>query len=168
MYLQFRKARHEDLPEIWTVLQQAILRRKADNSTQWQDGYPNPDVVLNDIDCQIGYVLTNDSEVIGYCAVLVNDEPEYAKIKGKWITEGDFLIVHRVAIADAFIGRGLSYTIVQQVEELAQRLNIHSIRMDTNFDNHAMLRVIEKSGFTYCGEVYFRGSARRAYEKKLP
>ena len=168
MDLQFRKARHEDEPGIWAVLQQAILRRKADNSTQWQDGYPNPDVVAADVARQIGYVLTNNSEVIGYCAVLVSDEPEYARIIGKWITDGDFLVVHRVAIADAHVGRGLSYIIMKQVELLANELNIHSIRMDTNFDNTAMLRVIEKSGYIYCGEVYFRGSARRAYEKILP
>jgi hypothetical protein len=29
--------------------QQAIARRKADGSNQWQDGYPNPEVILNDI-----------------------------------------------------------------------------------------------------------------------
>ncbi len=39
--------------------------------------------------------------------------------------------------------------------------------MDTNFDNTPMLRILEKLGYTYCGEVYFRGSARRAYEKVL-
>jgi hypothetical protein len=31
------------------ILQQAIARRKADGSNQWQDGYPNPEVILNDI-----------------------------------------------------------------------------------------------------------------------
>jgi hypothetical protein len=30
-----------------------------------------------------------------------------------------------------------------------------------------MLRVLEKLGYVYCGEVYFRGSARKAFEKKL-
>jgi hypothetical protein len=27
------------------ILQQAIARRKADGSNQWQDGYPNPEVI---------------------------------------------------------------------------------------------------------------------------
>jgi hypothetical protein len=39
--------------------------------------------------------------------------------------------------------------------------------VDTNFDNLPMLNIFEKLGYTYCGEVYFRGSARRAYEKVL-
>jgi hypothetical protein len=31
--------------QIWIILQQAIARRKADGSNQWQDGYPNPEVI---------------------------------------------------------------------------------------------------------------------------
>jgi hypothetical protein len=31
------------------ILQQAIARRKADGSNQWQMVIPNPEVILNDI-----------------------------------------------------------------------------------------------------------------------
>lgn len=30
-----------------------------------------------------------------------------------------------------------------------------------------MLKIIEKLGYKYCGEVYFRGVARKAFEKLL-
>ena len=45
MNLNFRKANNQDISAIWTILEQAILRRKNDGSTQWQDGYPNPEVI---------------------------------------------------------------------------------------------------------------------------
>jgi hypothetical protein len=38
----FRKATPPEIPQIWDILQQAIIRRKNDGSNQWQDGYPNP------------------------------------------------------------------------------------------------------------------------------
>jgi hypothetical protein len=41
----------------------------------------NPEVILNDIK-NAGYVLLEDEEIVGYVALLINDEPEYANIEG--------------------------------------------------------------------------------------
>ncbi|WP_291099233.1 MULTISPECIES: GNAT family N-acetyltransferase [unclassified Flavobacterium] len=167
MNYHFRKAEISEVSQIWVLLQQAILRRKEDGSNQWQDGYPNPEVVQKDIEKGMGYVLTEGKIIIGYCAVLVNDEPEYAKIEGKWLTDGDFVVFHRIAISEKYLGKGLAKIIVSYIEDFALNNNIFSIRADTNYDNIAMLKIFEKSGYTFCGEVYFRGSPRKAYEKVL-
>lgn len=167
MNFNFRKATPADRTSIWSILQQAIERRKKDGSTQWQDGYPNEHVVQRDIDRGIGYVLTKDNEVIGYAAVILSDEPAYEKIVGTWLTKGDFYVVHRIAVSDQFIGQGLGKLILQFIEELAKKNNVPSIKVDTNFDNAAMLKTFEKLGYTYCGEVTFRDSPRKAFEKVL-
>lgn len=167
MEFAFRKAALQDAPEIWKILEQAILRRKNDGSNQWQDGYPNPDVVQHDIECGYGYVLTFQDRIIAYSAVLLNDEPAYADIEGKWLTNGDFFVVHRIAVADDFLGQGLSSVIMKFIEKMAVEKGVFSVKVDTNFDNPAMLRIFEKLGYTYCGQVYFRGSARKAFEKVL-
>ena len=54
---QFRKAFPSDASRIWEILQQAILKRKEEGSNQWQDGYPNSEVIKKDISKEIGYVL---------------------------------------------------------------------------------------------------------------
>lgn len=167
MNYHFRKAEAPDFPQIWEILQQAITRRKKDGSQQWQDGYPNPEVVNNDIATGAGFVLTEGENIVGYSAILINDEPAYAEIDGKWLTKEDFVVVHRVAVSDKKVGQGLAQKIFGHIEEFALRNNILSIKADTNFDNPAMLRTFEKSGYTYCGEVYFRGSPRKAFEKVL-
>lgn len=163
----FRKATEADSSEIWELLKQGILRRKHEGSSQWQDGYPNVQVVQNDIQKGIGYVLTENDKVVVYSAVLINDEPAYEYIEGNWLTNGDFIVVHRVVVADGFLGRGLAGKMLDHIEQLAISLNIHSIKIDTNFDNPAMMKTLDNLGYTYCGEVYFRGNARRAYEKVL-
>ncbi|MDP4637934.1 MAG: GNAT family N-acetyltransferase [Crocinitomicaceae bacterium] len=163
----FRLATLKDLPAIWDILQQAIARRKADGSNQWQDGYPNPELVQNDIEKEVGFVLTLENEIAGYFVVLINDEPEYAKLEGKWLTNDDFVVFHRVAISEDNLGKGLAKSIFRFIEDYALNNDIFSVKADTNFDNHAMLSLFEKSGYVYCGEVYFRGSPRRAYEKML-
>lgn len=40
-------------------------------------------------------------------------------------------------------------------------------KVDTNFDNAAMLHLLKKLGYTYCGEVYLAGGERKAFEKLL-
>lgn len=167
MDFNFRKATLNDSSQIWTILQDAIKRRKADGSQQWQDGYPNPDVIRDDISKEVGYVLADGDQIAGYCAILINDEPAYADIKGKWLTEGDFVVYHRVAISEDYIGKGLSKTLLNHIETFALENKIYSVKVDTNFDNAAMLSILKKAGYEYCGEVFFRGAARMAFEKVL-
>ncbi|MGC4039723.1 MAG: GNAT family N-acetyltransferase [Flavobacterium sp.] len=163
----FRAATEAEIPQIWEILQQAIQRRKEDGSNQWQNGYPNPDTVRNDIGKGVGYVLADGEKVIAYSAVLINDEPAYSEINGKWLTNDDFVVIHRVAISEAYLGQGLVQKMFGHFEDFAQQNGIRSIKVDTNFDNPAMLRIMDKAGYTYCGEVYFNGSPRKAFEKVL-
>ncbi|MDI6046037.1 GNAT family N-acetyltransferase [Flavobacterium yafengii] len=167
MNYHFRKAELSEIASIWEILQQAIQRRKEDGSNQWQDGYPNPEVIQKDIEKREGFVLVDGETIIGYSAVLINDEPAYEKIEGKWLTNGDFVVLHRVAISEKYLGKGLAKMILKYIEEFAVSNNIYSVKADTNFDNIAMMKIFESSGYTYCGEVYFRGSSRKAYEKVL-
>ncbi len=167
MNYNFKKANIKDIPEIWDILQHAIVRRKNEGSNQWQDGYPNPEVVKNDIEKEYAYVLTEAENIISYCAVVVNYEPEYSKIDGKWLTNSEFVVIHRLALSENYLGKNLSKIMIEFVEDLAKINDIYSIKVDTNHDNFAMMKIFEKSGFSFCGIVHFRGSPRRAYEKVL-
>jgi GNAT superfamily N-acetyltransferase len=167
MNYNFKKANITNIPEIWAILQNAIIRRKNDGSNQWQDGYPNPEVIKKDIEKGVGYILTKGETIIGYSAILINDEPEYLKIEGNWLTNADFVVFHRVAIAEKYLGQHLSKKIIEFIEDFARKNKIKSLKADTNHDNFAMMKIFEKTGFTFCGIVHFRGSPRRAYEKVI-
>lgn len=162
-----RKAIISDAETIWEILQQAIERRRKDGSQQWQDGYPNLEGVKTDISLGKGYVLEAEGAIAAYAALVFNDEPAYDDIEGSWLTNGDFLVIHRVAVSDGFLGKGIAFILFQILENFAKERQVYSIKVDTNFDNLAMLHILEKLQFQYCGEVYFRGSARKAYEKVL-
>lgn len=162
-----RKAQIPEAEIIWQILQQAIERRRKDGSNQWQDGYPNLEVVKTDISLGKGYVLEIDNAIAAYAALVFNDEPAYKEIIGDWLTNDDFLVIHRVAVSDDFLGKGIAVLLFQKLEEFAMENQVFSIKVDTNFDNLAMLHILEKLDYQYCGEVYFRGSARKAFEKVL-
>ena len=162
-----RKAQIPEAEIIWQILQQAIERRRKDGSNQWQDGYPNQEVVKTDISLGKGYVLEIDNAIAAYAALVFNDEPAYKEIIGDWLTNDDFLVIHRVAVSNDFLGKGIAVLLFQKLEEFAKENQVFSIKVDTNFDNLAMLHILEKLDYQYCGEVYFRGSARKAFEKVL-
>ena len=163
----FRKAEISEKEMIWKILKQAIERRKKDGSEQWQDGYPNLDIINNDIEKGVGFVLTNHGNIVGYTAILINDEPEYEKIKGAWLSNSDYVVFHRVAISENHLGKGLAKKLMEHIEDFALKNKIYSIKADTNFDNKAMLKIFENFNYSYCGQVFFRGQPREAYEKVI-
>jgi GNAT superfamily N-acetyltransferase len=165
--MKLRLAEMAELDTIWEILQDAIAQRKKDGSEQWQQGYPNLETVTTDIQDGYGYVVEEDEEVVAYAAIIFGVEPNYAKITGKWLSEGDYAVVHRVATAEAVKGKGVATQLFILIEELSRSKGILSIKVDTNFDNQPMLRILEKLSYTYCGEIFFGGATRMAFEKLL-
>jgi len=160
-----RKADTTEAQAIWTILQQAIEQRKQDGSKQWQDGYPNLQTVMDDIAKGYAHVLVDETGIIAYAAIIFDIEPAYTAIQGKWLSNGDYMVVHRVATSNAAKRKGLGTLLFKKLEEICLEKKVPSIKVDTNFDNVPILKILERLDYTYCGEVFFRGSARKAFEK---
>jgi len=163
-----RKANFSEQPVIWEILQQAIEQRRLDGSEQWQNGYPNETTVHDDITNGYAYVLVDNDAVIAYAAIIVGLEPAYNDIDGKWLTNGDYVAVHRVATSNSVKGKGVATQLFRLIEDVCANLKVYSIKVDTNFDNAPMLRILDKLNYTYCGEIFFSGAPRKAYEKIIP
>ncbi|WP_316810928.1 GNAT family N-acetyltransferase [Pedobacter heparinus] len=163
-----RKAHINQLPVIWEIIQQAIEQRRQEGSAQWQNGYPNENTIINDIEKGYGYIFLIDEVVVAYAAIIFDIEPAYEVIEGKWLTnDGDYVNIHRIAVSASAKGKGVATRLLTLIEQLAADNKIYSIKIDTNFDNEPMLKILNKLGYTYCGEVLYQGASRRAYEKVL-
>ncbi|MFV0173902.1 GNAT family N-acetyltransferase [Empedobacter falsenii] len=166
--LSFRKAVNVDLDRILEILQQAIHKRKEEGSKQWQNGYPNKEVIKDDLINGYGYVIVDELHlIIGYLALIDREEPAYNNLVGSWLSDKPYLVIHRLAIAQDVSIKGIGTWTMKEVEHIALLKGIHSIKVDTNFDNLSMLRILEKLGYKYCGEVHYDGDPRKAYEKLL-
>jgi hypothetical protein len=106
--MQLRKAGLNELPVIWEILQQAIEQRRQDGSDQWQNGYPNKQIVYDDIANGYGYVITQNNVIIAYAAIIFGVEPAYNDIKGQWLTNDTYVVVHRVATTNSSRGKGVA------------------------------------------------------------
>ena len=162
-----RKAVYSESPKIWEILQQAIEQRKNDGSDQWQNGYPNEQTVHDDISKEYGFVLLDNNEIIAYAAIIFGEEPAYANIQGQWLSNDDCVVVHRVAVSNAVKGKGIATQLFKEIENLCLEKKVYSIKVDTNFDNLPMLKILDKLNYTYCGEIFFIGAPRMAYEKLI-
>ena len=105
--------------------------------------------------------------VVAVGAVVFDGEPAYDAIEGAWLTDGDYVVLHRMAVTDGEKGRGVATEFMRRVEAMACGRGTGSMRVDTNFDNRYMLRMLGRLGFVYCGKVRYRSGERLAFEKTL-
>lgn len=164
----FRKATMADVAAVAAILKMAVRRMLDEGRCQWDESYPNEPHVRADIDAGIGYVLETDGEVVGYGAVAFDGEPAYDHLEGRWLSGDEpYVVIHRMAVSQLKVCRGLGGMLLSAVERLAVEKGVRNIRIDTNFDNAAMLHLLAKSGFAYTGEVQYPRGSRKAFEKVL-
>lgn len=166
----FRKTKFEDINDVLKIIDDAKNYFKDNNIDQWQKGYPNKEIIEQDIINKEGYVLIdNDTNIIGTLSLSFRGEPTYKEIyNGKWLTNNDFGVLHRVAVDIKYKGKGLANIMISEAEKIAKSKGFKSLRVDTHENNIPMQRVLNKSNFKRCGNIYLiDGDERIAYEKIL-
>lgn len=165
--MEFRKSVLEDIAGIMKVINKAKISLKEAGINQWQNGYPNEKVIEDDINRGESYVATIDGTIVGTVAITFDREPHYEAIReGQWMNqEGDYAVIHRIAVDNDYKGQGIAGFLIMQAEKIGEG-KIQSIRIDTHEMNLPMQRVIQREGFVYCGKVdMVDGSERVTFEK---
>ena len=131
---------------------------------QWHPGYPSMETITNDIENDIGYVFVEDEKAIGYCCIIIGDEPAYHNIEGAWKTSRPYAVVHRMAFGAEARGRGLSGKAFSLIKAFCRDNGVDAIRVDTQEENKVMQHILDREGFAYCGLIIFDGGPKLAYE----
>ena len=164
----FRKSNMNDVKSIMRIIVQAQEFFKEQGIDQWQNGYPNEDTIIEDINNDESYILEKDGEVVATSMITLKGEPTYKSIyEGNWLSNEKYATIHRIAVSNAYKGLGLSSEIIKQIEIYCIGNNVHSIKVDTCKENVQMQRVLEKNGFKYCGIIYVDVSSERVAFEKL-
>ena len=154
-----------DADRCWQILQQGKAQMFREGKKQWTTTYPSRQSVESDLEHGAAYVLERRGEVVAYGAVIFDGEPAYAQIEERWLTHGDYVVIHRLAVADEAKRQGVAREFFNQVMHMAAQRGVHSIKVDTNYDNFYMQHLLRSLGFTYCGDVIYPQGSRLAYEK---
>ena len=149
--MEIRLAFPNEVDTIMQVIEGAKKCLAEAGSTQWQNGYPDADTIIEDIISGQAYVALEEGELLAYAAVTKSPEKAYEAIyDGNWEgRESEYLVFHRIAVASDVQGQGVDYL---------------DFRSDTHAKNKAMQHIFEKLGFKQVGKVPVDGE-RLAYQK---
>lgn len=155
----------QDILELYIQAKNALQEQGVD---QWQDGYPNRETLIRDMEAGISRVCIDGHQLLATAAAYVGHEPTYDLIyDGAWLTESkSYGIIHRIAVSPKAKGRGIAAAVFAFTEELSKNAHVTSLRCDTHCDNLAMQSSLTKFGFKLCGTILLEdGGKRLAYEK---
>lgn len=162
--------RSVNVDEIDTAMQfidEAKKRLKSLGIDQWQKGYPDKACIIRDVMSKKGYFLTERNDIAGYLCIDFDGEPAYNELQGHWRLNEPYVVVHRMAIGNAFRGKGMANFAFRLVEKLALRNGVSCFRVDTDVENQTMQHILKKNGFYYCGIICFDNSDKIAFEKAI-
>lgn len=161
-----QKGDEERMSQLYQMARAFMASR---NLKQWQSDYPAKIDAEEDIKDGVARVL-KDGELIVGTSAFVDYEPDYEGIyDGKWMSEGEYLAVHRVAVDTSFHGKGYAGLLFSAAMREAKERGKNSVRIDTHEQNKPMRRALEKSRFVCVGKIRLSsdGTERVAYEKVL-
>lgn len=85
--MKLRNACQKDLPEIMNLIDEGKKWMKSQGSSQWQNNYPTPEIISDDIKRGNSYILESDGKIIGTTAMIYGENSIYNQIyEGKWLT----------------------------------------------------------------------------------
>ena len=160
----------DDIQRVLKITNDAKNLLKKNGSLQWQQGYPNEDTFLTDINNKVLYGIYQYNELMAYGAYILGKDINYIEIDGKWdipANEKD-LAIHRVAVDGNCHGKKYGVKILKYGIDYAKKLGCISVKVDTHEKNKAMQKCINNSGFVYKGIVKILrdkfDNLRNAYE----
>ena len=74
--------------------------------------------------------------------------------EGKWLSDGEYAVIHRIAVSENNKNKGVSGEILKELEKICIEKGIYSIKIDTHEDNEPMKGFLKNNGFLFCGIIY--------------
>src|SRR5690554_6163362 len=111
--MEIRLAVLQDIDDILNIVSDAKKLLKDNKVNQWQNGYPNKDTFLSDIENDSLYVAIDNDKVVGIAYFGITNEPSYKNIyQGEWLTKNEtYLVIHRLAARGDYYNHGVAKSI---------------------------------------------------------
>jgi len=156
----------EDLPDIMGLIQEAIIDMESKGIYQWDNSYPNKEIISGDIDGRNLYVYENDGVIQGI--IVLNEEQDEAYKNIQWeFNTGSQLVIHRVCIAPQYQGKGIAKVLMGFAQQKGKESGYEAIRLDTFENNDSACNLYKKLGYIDVGTVRFSKGKFYCFEKPL-
>jgi ribosomal protein S18 acetylase RimI-like enzyme len=163
---KFRLAVIEDSAAIVLLYKNAVKLMRSQNIDQWDEIYPNEDIILNDIEKRQMYLLVKNTKIAS--AVVLNEEQDEEYKKGDWsCKDGNIAVLHRLCVHPNFQNMGVGRETLLCVESVLIEAGYSAIRLDTFVQNPKALRLYDRLDYKQTGTVTFRKGEFCLFEKLL-
>ncbi len=164
--MNYSKADINDLEEIYSLYQNAIIAMEEDNIHQWDEIYPDKDILKEDITKNQMYIGKTDNK-IAVCFVLSEECDEEYK-NGCWkYPDSRFNVIHRLCVNPLFQNQGIAAKTLEYIENLSKSEGYDSIRLDCFTQNPYSRKLYDKAGYSITGYADWRKGRFELREKKL-
>ena len=164
--MNYSKADINDLEEIYSLYQNAIIAMEKDNIHQWDEIYPDKDILKEDITKNQMYIGKTDNK-IAVCFVLSEECDEEYK-NGCWkYPDSRFNVIHRLCVNPLFQNQGIAAKTLEYIENLSKSEGYDSIRLDCFTQNPYSRKLYDKAGYSITGYADWRKGQFELREKKL-
>ncbi len=148
-----RKAKISEIDDLTNLVKQCGAHMRANGIVQWLEGYPNREIIEEDVRDESVYVLEEDGIIKSMVVLNEKQDPEYQELN--WLTSKDSknLVVHRLATLPEYQGQGLGSIMMEFAEKLATEKGYDSIRLDTFSQNQGNISYYKKRDYIEIGNV---------------
>lgn len=171
--LFFRKARMTDLPALLQLTRECVASMRAAGNPQWDDSYPNAEVISKDIAAQTLEVLCDGSHAENAAAPLIGCitvdrfmHPLWAGLDWRFPPDSA-AAVHRLMISPSHRGQGLAKLAMAYAEALATTWGCRSMRLDCFCQNKPGHALYPGLGYRFSGIAIMRVGEYSGFEKAL-
>ena len=151
--MEFIKCTEEHIPPVSKLYADTLSHLEATvNYPKWTKQYPSEASVRETVGRGEQYACVDGGRVVG--AVVINDDPHGDYTAGEWsreLSEGEYLVIHTLAVSPDAAGGGIGGFIVDKCIEAARMSGYRAIRIDVVPDNAPAIGLYLKKGFKPAG-----------------
>lgn len=147
-----RKAAKKDLEKIMEMYKSCVSAMLDIGIDQWDESYPNIDIITSDINAETFYVAEINTKIIGGINIDQNQDKSYLGINWEDISNS-CLVVHRLAVRKEFWNKSIGKKLMLFGENLTIEKGLRSVRLDTYSGNPKAIQFYRKLGYKQLGEI---------------
>ena len=157
-----RKANKTDLDNIMLMYKSCVKGMLAKDISQWDETYPNAEIIGQDLEVMTYYVAEIRGIIIGGINIDQNQDKTYLNID--WEDKSDsFLVVHRLGVKEEFWNKKIGKYLMLFTENLVKERVLKSIRLDTYSGNPKAMEFYRRLGYSELGTINLKPNKNEYY-----
>lgn len=150
-----RRAQPNELTSIMAVYKSCVEGMLALNIDQWDDTYPNSEIIKQDLEQGSYYVGCLGDEIVTGVNIDQIQDPTYLEIDWKDKSTG-YLVIHRLCAKTSVWNSGVGKKMMLFAEQLAKEKKKTSIRLDTYINNPRAIDFYQRLGYERRGFIHLK------------